>query len=95
MSDLTATSCGCSNPPSNDCGCGGSILWILILCCLCGNGGFGGGFGGMNDIFDMFFGGGFGGGCGCGGFNICGGNNDGCGCGGNILWILILLCCCN
>ena len=73
MSDLTATSCGCNNAPSNDCGCG-NFLWIIILFCLCGNGGFGG-------------------------FNICGGgNNDGCGCGNgcgsNILWILILLCCC-
>ncbi len=35
MSDLAATNCGCGN----DGGCG-SILWLIVLMCLCnGNGG--------------------------------------------------------
>ena len=50
MSDLAATNCGCDN----GCGCGNngcglslgnnsccSILWIIILLCLCGNNGWG------------------------------------------------------
>lgn len=47
MSDLAATNCGCGNEG----GCG-SILWLIVLLCLCnGNNGSG------------FFGGNCGGGC--------------------------------
>ncbi|KAB1439415.1 chorion class high-cysteine HCB protein 13 [Candidatus Galacturonibacter soehngenii] len=42
MSDLAATGCGCSN--NNGCN---SIIWIILLLCLCGGNGFGGG--GCND----------------------------------------------
>ena len=48
MSDLAATNCGCGN----DGGCG-SILWLIVLLCLCiGNGG--GFFGGATTRFLNF-----------------------------------------
>lgn len=79
MSDLSATSCGCNTPStSNDCGCG-SILWIIILMCLCGgnNGGCGDGCGSI-----------------CGG-NICGGGDScGFG-GNWIWLLILLCCCNN
>lgn len=72
MSDLAATNCGGCN--CNEGGCG-SILWIILLLCCCGNGNSG--FLGSNNgcgndsclwiILLLFF---CGGGC---------GNNNGCG----------------
>ncbi len=72
MSDLAATNCGCGcNDGGNNC-C--SILWIIILLSICGNGsGFNLGNNGCgnND------------GCGCLWIILlllfCGGNNNGCG----------------
>ena len=34
MSDLTASQCGCN---SNDNGCCNSLIWIILLSCICGN----------------------------------------------------------
>ena len=80
MSDLTATSCGCSN---NSCGnngiFGGNCIWILLLLfCGCGNNGFGGC--GNDDSCDwliwiLLIS------CFCGNNSGCGNNNSGCGCG--------------
>lgn len=53
MSDLTASQCGCN---SNEGGCCNSIIWILLLSCICGN---------NNGCGDSFFGG-----CGCGDNNF-------------------------
>ena len=50
MSDLVATNCGCGG---NDNNCCSSIIWIILLLCLCGNSG---------SAFS-------GDGCGCGGGN--------------------------
>lgn len=37
MSDLTATNCGCSNNScNNNCGLGGSCIWIILLLFACG-----------------------------------------------------------
>lgn len=53
MSDLTATNCGCSNNSrNNNCGLGGSCIWIILLLFACGgNNGCGCGCG-NNGIFN-------------------------------------------
>ncbi len=86
MSDLAATNCGCGCDngisQGNNGGCCNTLIWILILSSICGNGNSGCGFGGDDNclwiILLLFCCGGFGGnnGFGCG----CGNNNCGCGC---------------
>ena len=77
MSDLAATNCGngCSERSG---GCGGNIIWILLLLSCCGNGN------------RSTFGSECGCGCGCDG-GLFGGNDDNC-C--SLIWILLLLSCC-
>ncbi|MCM1538023.1 MAG: chorion class high-cysteine HCB protein 13 [bacterium] len=78
MSDLTASSCGCSNSARNNSGCGCEIIWIIILLSLCGGNGSG------------LFGGN---GCGCGnnGISLFGGDNSCC---SWIIILLLLGCFC-
>lgn len=79
MSDLAAANCQTSC--DNSCGCnlcnGNSIIWILLLLCLCGNGGSSFGRGGDCNSCDSLIwilillsccngGGNSGFGCGCG-----------------------------
>ncbi len=68
MSDLAATNCGCGNDVGNGCS---SIIWIILLLCICGNNGNSGfnngGCGGDNGclwiiLLLLFCGGGCGGG---------------------------------
>ncbi|MBR1692430.1 MAG: chorion class high-cysteine HCB protein 13 [Lachnospiraceae bacterium] len=82
MSDLSASHCGCggNSPAESNNGCCNSIIWIIILFFLCGNGN---GILGGNDCNGNGIFGGRNNGCGCEAlivlillFSCCGNNNN-------------------